>query len=103
MLSVGGWPNTKRADFDQQLISLLAKSCKNKASPWPSDAPDDSIHFIYRWHTGYAHCQSAMTSPDDETWYDRLVHIYEPVSRVGLLKPELDVFTKNVLLQRELL
>ena len=44
--------------------------------------------YVYAWHTGAAHCQSTMRSPDDETWYDRGAEAYKPVPFVGKLVPK---------------
>lgn len=97
---VGGWPDTKRADFDQQLMSKLYEQANRVVSPWGYDAQDHEIPFIYRWHSGAAHCQSTMRSPDDETWYDRGEQAYKKVPFVGKLEPKLDDFTKGVLNER---
>jgi len=90
---VGGWPDTRRADFDQQLMSLLEENSAQTESPWDDSHPE-SIPFIYRWHSGAAHCQSTMKSPDDETWYDRAAEAYAKVPFVGTLAPRLDDFSK---------
>lgn len=93
---VGGWPDTRRADFDQQLMSSLLKYSP-QALPWPDDAKPQDVEFIYRWHSGAAHCQSTMRSPDDETWYERGEKAYKPVPFVGRLEPKLDEFTTRML------
>lgn len=64
---VGGWPQTKRADFDQQFIARLA------AEEPPGDpttiAPPS---YVFRWaSTGAPHCQGLMSSPENEDWYER--------------------------------
>ncbi|GIW60109.1 MAG: hypothetical protein KatS3mg087_1175 [Patescibacteria group bacterium] len=94
---VGGWPKTKRADFDQILLSKLMQSCYKRALPWPDTAKFWDIQFLYRWHTGHAHCQNTMKSPSDETWYDEAVNVYQKVPFVGKLTPKLDIFTSYVL------
>lgn len=94
LTSVGGWPDTKRADFDQQLMSSLLKEANGHATvPWD----EQNIQFIYRWHSGAAHCQSTMRSPDDETWYERGEKAYAKVPFVGRLVPKLDEFTTRML------
>lgn len=91
---IGGWPDTRRADFDQQLMSKLYTEAKGVAKPWPDDTPKEQIPFIYRWHSGAAHCQSTMDlGPDDETWYDRGEQAYKKVPFVGKLEPKQDEFT----------
>lgn len=93
---VGGWPDTKRADFDQQLMSRLYSEAKGVVKPWPDDTPLEDIPFIYRWHSGSAHCQSTMDrGPEDETWYDRGEQAYAKVPFVGKLRPKMDDFTKK--------
>lgn len=90
---IGGWPKTKRADFDQQLMSKLSQNAKQTADPWPVGP----IPFIYRWHSGAAHCQSTMKGQEDETWYDRGEQAYAQVPYVGKLVPQLDEFTRKLL------
>lgn len=100
---IGGWPDTKRADFDQQLMSKLYSQANGVAKPWPDDATLDQIPFIYRWHSGAAHCQSTMNKgPDDETWYDRGEQAYAKVPFVAKLIPQLDEFSKRVLSNRNI-
>jgi len=100
---IGGWPNTRRADFDQQLMSKLYEEARGVTKPWLDDAPDNEIPFIYRWHSGAAHCQSTMDKgPEDETWYDRGEQAYRKVPFVGELLPEFDGFTKSVLTTRDI-
>ena len=65
---IGGWPLTKRADFDQQMIARLAAAglAVDPLAHYPSPS------YVFRWHTGAYHGQSTMRGPDDETWYDRV-------------------------------
>ena len=94
ILRLGGWPDTRRADFDQQLMSKLASEANKIVDPWPTGP----IPFIYRWHSGAAHCQSTMDrGPGDETWWDRAEQSYAKVPFVGKLEPKLDEFTERVL------
>lgn len=95
IISIGGWPNTKRADFDQQLISKLTMFAGEPADPCRYGPPQ----FLYRWHSGAAHGQSTMRSPDDEEWYDRSTEAYMKVSRVGKLVPQYDNRALNMLNQ----
>ena len=99
---VKGWPNTKRADFDQQFIANLTKAALEHdpvngiGDPWPTGP----IPFVYRWHTGHAHAQSTMDKgPADETWYDRSEQAYARVNHVGKLVPCLDAATKSIFQQ----
>ncbi len=65
---IGGWPVTKRGDFDQQLIARLHAI----------EAPGDPCQFadpsyIFRWsQTNAYHGQAFMQGPEDEGWYDRV-------------------------------
>ena len=53
--------------------------------------------YVYRWHTGHAHCQSTMRDPADETWYARGAEAYAEVPHVGRLTPEFDAGTLRIL------
>lgn len=65
--AVGGWPDTKRADFDQQFLAKL-KDTVGVADTCQYGTPS----YVYRWEsTGHEHGQSQMRSDDDETWWDR--------------------------------
>ena len=90
---VGGWPDTRRADFDQQLMAKLIRQAGDAADPC-KHFPNQ---FLYRWHSGSAHCQSTMRSPDDETWYERGEDAYKKVPFVGALIPKLDEFTSQLI------
>lgn len=88
--TVGGWPDTKRADFDQQFMANLRQAALEHdpvngiGDPWPTGP----IPFVFRWHTGHAHGQSTMDKgPADETWYDRAEQLYPKVPYVGKLVP----------------
>lgn len=96
---VGGWPDTKRADFDQQLIRLLHTECRQAASPWPSHTVPSKISYVYRWHSGAMHGQSTMRSPDDETWYDKAYETHPKPEFIGSLRPKLDSFSSTLWLK----
>jgi hypothetical protein len=67
-----GWIQTRRADFDQQMIHATAPAADTL--PYSPGGPS----FVYRWgSTGTQHCSALMRAPDNEDWYDR----YEPPSR----------------------
>lgn len=89
---IGGWPDTKRADFDQQLIKALNQNANSIVDPFTG-----THQYVYGWHTGSAHCQSTMRSPDDETWYDRGADAYKEVPYVGQLIPKYDDRTIRIL------
>jgi hypothetical protein len=93
ILRVGGWKPTKRADFDLQLIDRLTEQARSWGK-WEGVSP---IPYVYRWNTGHAHCQWTMTTPEDETWYDKGEEAYVKVPRVGTLVPKLDDHTAQVL------
>lgn len=64
---VGGWPVTKRADFDRSMISRLCMTgCP--ADPAQLQHPQ----YMFRMNTGHYHGSDAMKSPEDETWYEAL-------------------------------
>lgn len=112
---IGGWPVTKRADFDQQLISLLQRSFGDAGDPCQFGPtipqtlrylfPEVNINvvrgdlgmspYLFRWHLqpGQTHGQSTMRSPDDESWYDR----YSPSDSTGphTIIPAFDSKTKE--------
>ena len=66
--SIGGWPVTSSADFDQQLIAKMAKL---GAVGDPSSIRDPS--YVFRWGSTMAyHGQAMMSGPQDTTWYDKI-------------------------------
>jgi hypothetical protein len=88
---VNGWPATKRADFDQQLIASLFRAAKSTGDPCDYGV----MPYIYRWHTGHPHGQGTMRSPDDETWWDR---VHRPEKRqAGRIVSVADVQTRKFL------
>lgn len=88
---IGGWPETNRNDFDQQLIHNLRKHAKGIADPWGNG----EIQYVYGWHTGHAHCQSTMQLGDG--WYAAGEQAYKPVPYVGRLLPAYDSRTLKIL------
>ncbi len=67
---VGGWVQTRRADFDQQMMARLDA---NGRCGDPCDFSPPS--YVYRWQTTSAgHCSWLMSAPANEDWYDR----YQP-------------------------
>jgi hypothetical protein len=62
---IGGWPDTKRGDFDQQLIARLTQE-RTPGRPDNWDEPS----YVYRWGSTHAdHGSARMKSAADETWY----------------------------------
>lgn len=90
--SIGGWPDTKRGDFDQQIIAR-ARQVEPPADPCDFGPPG----YVFRWGSTQAvHGQALMRSPDDETWYDRAAQeiSHQPLGRV--LVPRFDEETRRV-------
>jgi hypothetical protein len=82
--SIGGWIPTRRADFDQQMITACAPAADTLRHS-PGGAPS----YIFRWgSTGAAHCQALMRSPDNENWYDR--YLPTEAGYIGGLAPCFD-------------
>ena len=63
---IGGWPETPRADFDQQMLARLRDDAVVIGDPCRLAPPQ----YVFRWHTGHWHGQYAMRGPDDEGWYE---------------------------------
>lgn len=82
---VGGWPDTPRADFDQQFLRRLAEAGAG-ADPCAFAAPS----YVFRWDTGAYHGQAAMRSPADTTWYDEAARRAHETGRVDTLTPRMD-------------
>lgn len=88
---IGGWIQTRRADFDQQQIA----ACSPAADMLPF-SPDRLPSFVYRWgSTGTQHCSALMKSPDNTDWYDRFAAADSRPA--GRLVPEYDPETLRVL------
>jgi hypothetical protein len=97
MERVGGWPDTKRADFDLQMIQRLQSAALSQGTPWTTAM---RCQYVMAWHTGAAHGQWCHHSgPGDELWYDRAEQIYQPVDHVGELVPGLTARVENILRQ----
>jgi hypothetical protein len=89
MIDIGGWPQTRQANFDQQMIGRLYTTGQPGDPLLSSPAyrgtdikPDPGVinpPYLFRWHTGQAHGQSTMRGGDDEGWYDR----YSPPDSTG--------------------
>lgn len=62
---IGGYPETRRVDFDQQQLRRCAPFANSYE---PSQPPS----YIYRWQsTGAWHASGASTGPDDVDWYNK--------------------------------
>lgn len=83
--ALGGFPNTRRADFDQQWLQMLF----NKQGAMRGVAPTRYSTYIFRWaDTMNNHSQGKMKSPEDETWWDEVQPSY--VSPINSLEPCFD-------------
>ncbi len=91
-----GWEQTKRADFDQRFISRLGPLYAG--NPIGPNFPVPS--YVYRWaDTQAVHCSGHMSSPENETWYDRVAtNCYTKEVPVADIRPEHDQPTVEVLL-----
>jgi len=66
LIAIGGWLDTPRADFDQQLLAKLRRECGPPADPCQFAAPS----YVFRWaSTNSYHGQAWMRSPADAPWY----------------------------------
>ena len=66
-IDLGGWVESRRGDFDQQLIQKLT-AIEEPFDPCILGNPS----YVFRWgSTGDYHGQSFMNSPADEGWYSR--------------------------------
>jgi len=65
--SAGGWPLTKRGDFDQQFLARMSRVAVTADS-----CRDHPPSYVFRWgSTGAYHGQGLMRGPSDEGWYFR--------------------------------
>jgi hypothetical protein len=87
----GGWIESPRADWDQQMIAV----CQAVGSE-----PGDPLRFnpvpqyVYRWGDSQAHHSSGcMRSPDDTTWYAK-TPVVDPSLTAVRLEPRLDDCTR---------
>ena len=88
MQQLGGWPDTKRADFDLQMIGRLSAA----AQPGRPDA-DYPPSYVFRWaNTGHRHYQNYCTQGHtDETVYDRVQR--SSTERLSTITPAMDAHT----------
>jgi len=82
--AVGGWPNTRQANFDQQLISNM-KGIAPPLRPVDINGKPDLPGYVFRWaSTNAYHGQVYMDAPDNTTWWDVVPGITTPQPRKGL-------------------
>lgn len=94
LISHGGWPETKRADFDQQLIRYLSNFAQ-PVDPLTLLLPGlpgvlmrrkFPMTYYFSWgSSGHTHAQSVMRGPDDEGWLARARAAAGPIDYVGKL------------------
>ena len=90
---VGGWPDTKEAQFDLMLLANLRRELGDPADPCDHAEPS----YVFRWgSTNCWHGQNFMhDGPHDTTWYDRAADVPRP-ARGGPIVPKLDDETQRV-------
>ena len=99
----GGWPESKRCGYDQQMMDRLEHKCGPFANTLlPAkllDGPEIIVshHFpipsyVFRWaDTGAAHCQ---TIPEGDDWYDRVIP--QNTDPLGDIVPRFDKSAKMI-------
>ncbi len=88
----GGWPLTKRGDFDQTFLQRLA-GVATLVDPCRAFAPS----YVFRWgSTRCYHGQGLMRGPNDVEWYERVSDAGSSVA-MNAIEPELDAETARVL------
>ena len=93
LVHIGGWPDTPRGDFDQQLLAKLRRECGPPADPCEAAPPS----YVFRWgSTGSYHGQAFMRSPDDCIWYDRFAKATKPANQPIEVSPRLDAETEQI-------
>lgn len=81
--SIGGWPVTRRADFDLQLISKLRETGTKLIDPCELGYEPT---YTFRWETsGHYHAQAYGHGPGDPEYYDRAAAASGSVRFVGEL------------------
>lgn len=85
----GGWPQSDRATFDQEII----KELDAKKPGDPLDKWDPS--YVYRWaDTGAVHCSGLMGDPQ---WYAKVPVQYDEKIHAGELSPAWDRSARGLL------
>jgi glycosyltransferase involved in cell wall biosynthesis len=94
LIRAGGWPNTKRADFDYQLVLRLSQAGR-RADPCAAFPAS----YVFRWQsTQDYHAQTKMRGRDDEGWYERCTQSPSQVQwNGGRLTPAMDEETRQVI------
>lgn len=88
---LNGWIDTRRADFDQQMIA----ACTPVADAMYHGPRPGSPGYVFRWQSTKApHCQGLMSSPDNEDWYERFQR--GDCSHIRQFVPHFDTETSTV-------
>ena len=90
--ALGGWPDTRRAGFDLELLRNLRSRFGPPGNPCDHASPS----YVFRWgSTGTRHGQSFGLGAADEGWYERAAQqpAYPGPTRVV---PELDAETAGL-------
>ena len=82
--AAGGWPLTKRGDFDQTFLKRLAAAAET-VDPCRACAPS----YVFRWGSIRSyHGQGLMHGPHDVEWYERVSGV-GPMVAVDTIVPAL--------------
>lgn len=87
----GGWPRTKRPDFDLQFLQNLRDSFGPPGNPSEFFGPT----YAFRWPTGSYHGQEFMNG-QNEDWWDLVEQKAEGQGKGRVIVPELDENTKSL-------
>jgi len=91
-LGVGGWPDTKRPDFDLQMLANLRRRFGAPGDPVADFPPS----YVFRWaSTGAVHGQNFMRGPGDEEWYQRAAAVRPSAERIVV--PGFDAETAGII------
>jgi len=89
--TAGGWPLTKRGDFDQAFLQRLARA-GTTVDPCRTYPPS----YVFRWGSTHSyHGQGLMQGPNDVDWYERVSDIGPRVSMDAIV-PGLEAETVRV-------
>ena len=89
-----GWPDTPRADFDQQFLANLRRECGPPADPCEAAPPS----YVFRWaSTDSYHGQAWMRSPTDAVWYQEAPSRIPSQGTAIRITPALDAETEALM------
>lgn len=88
--AVGGWPLTKRGDFDQMLMSRLSE-----LGPIGNPVDGSAPSYVFRWEATEAyHGSGLMRGADDSNWYQLAENLGSTTKQSRLL-PQMDSMTRE--------